>query len=89
MRRKTTTMFGGFIVEQAGLGTQLPGAGGVPPFGTNKGPDANRNLVVELEPGIFPKLPPGLDVKFSQPTDVGGNYLAWMQQQLRDIAKQR
>jgi len=43
--------------------------------------------VIELRPGNFPKLPAGWDVAFAYPTDVGGNYVAWMIQQLRDVAK--
>jgi lambda family phage portal protein len=40
-----------------------------------------------MEPGTFPVLPPGMDVRFSEPADVGGNYERWVKQQLRMIAK--
>jgi len=83
VRRKTTAMFGGFV-------TQMPGYGpipDVPPIGYQTDSDDQGNTVMALEPGTFPKLPPGMDVKFSSPTDVSGNYVAWMEQQLRDIAR--
>ncbi len=90
VRRKTTTMFGGFIKQIAPAGF-LPGAGmpGGPPgniLGHQTG-TAHAAQVIELRPGTFPKLPAGWDVAFAQPTDVGGNYVAWMVQQLRDVAK--
>ena len=39
-----------------------------------------------LEPGTMQLLEPGEDVKFSNPSDVGANYEAFMRQQLRAIA---
>lgn len=80
VRRKTTAMFGGFITEM----NPMPVVGN--PLGRPMPGDENNNMIIALEPGTFPKLPPGTDVKFSQPTDVSGNYVAWMQQQLRDVA---
>lgn len=93
VRRKTTTMFGGFI-QQTAAGGFFPGPGGPmtpggPPgnmLGHQKG-TTHAAPVIELRPGTFPKLPVGWEVKFAQPTDVGGNYTAWMVQQLRDVAK--
>lgn len=39
-----------------------------------------------LEPGTMQLLDPGEDIKFSEPSDVGGSYEAFMRQQLRAIA---
>tara|TARA_B100001123_G_scaffold252780_1_gene282074 strand:+ start:124 stop:834 length:711 start_codon:yes stop_codon:yes gene_type:complete len=39
-----------------------------------------------LEPGTLQLLPPGHDIRFSDPADVGGSYEAFMAQQLRTIA---
>jgi lambda family phage portal protein len=93
VRRKTTTMFGGFIKEtQAGFPLPPGGTGAVPggPPGNmmgNQSKTANGAGVIDLRPGTFPFLPKGWDVVFSQPTDVGGNYVAWMIQELRNVAK--
>lgn len=84
VRRKTTAMFGGFIKKVEGAG---PGGFPIPMPGRGVGPDDNGVQIYALEPGTFPKLPPGYDVVFSQPHDVSGNYVAWIKQQLRDIAK--
>jgi lambda family phage portal protein len=92
VRRKTTTMFGGFIKQTTPGGFPLPGAAPVPGghpgnlLGHQSG-TTNAAPVIDLRPGTFPKLPTGWDVTFAQPTDVGGNYAAWMVQQLRDVAK--
>lgn len=92
VRRKTTTMFGGFIKQTTPAGF-IPGQGGGVPGGPpgnmlgNQSGTVNNAPVIDLRPGTFPKLPAGWDVSFSQPTDVGGNYVAWMQLQLRDVAK--
>jgi len=80
VRRKTTAMFGGFItnlMEQPGTHSLL---------GLTQ-PNNDAGQVVAIEPGTFPTLPVGTDVKFSRPVDVSGNYVAWMVSQLRDIAR--
>lgn len=82
VRRKTTAMFGGFVTRTVDYGGDYP-----PPIGLRKDDDAQGNAVIEIEPGTFPELPPGMDVKFAEPKDVSGNYTAWMEQQLRDIAR--
>lgn len=81
VRKKTAAMFGGFITETMG---EDPNPGGF--FGRNNGTDANQNDIIAIEPGTFPTLPPGKDVKFSQPVDVGVTYGVWLKQQLREIA---
>lgn len=81
VRRKTTAMFGGFIKEPPGESVDTS------PLGMKTSDDSEDRDVIALEPGTFPILPPGMDVVFSDPKDVGGNYVAWMKQQLHDIAK--
>lgn len=77
VRKKTAAMFGGFIIE-----------GGDPAsLGYSLGNDSLSREIVALEPGSFPVLPPGTDVRFSTPADVGANYEIWIKQQLRHIAK--
>lgn len=80
VRKKTAAMFGGFITEGAGV-TNAEAF-----FGKKKDRDYDDRDVIALEPGTFPILPQGLDVKFSQPTDVGSTYEVWIKQQLREIA---
>lgn len=81
VRRKTTAMFGGFIKEPPSEMIDTS------PLGKRAANDSEDREVIALEPGTFPVLPPGMDVIFSDPKDVGGNYVAWMKQQLHDIAK--
>jgi len=81
VRKKTAAMFGGFIIDnQATVNAgALIGRMGVQ--------DSNQNDIVAIEPGTFPVLPPGKDVAFSQPVDVGVTYEVWIKQQLREIAQ--
>ncbi len=81
VRKKTAAMFGGFITEKE-PGEEI----GLSPLGKRQEADSEGREVVALEPGTFPVLPPGMDVKFSEPSDVGGTYEVWMKQQLREIA---
>ena len=81
VRKKGAAMFGGYITEPAG---------GIDPtlaFGKSDSTDSQNREIVPMEPGTFPVLPPGMDVRFSEPADVGGNYERWVKQQLRMIAK--
>jgi lambda family phage portal protein len=78
VRKKLAALIGGYIVK--------PASATLPPFGIDQGVDANLQQVASLEPGTFPLLPDGMDVRFSQPADVGGMYSEWMRQQLRRIA---
>lgn len=78
VRKKTAAMFGGFIIE---------GGEPLPQLGISKGADSYNRDIVALEPGSFPVLPPGADVKFSNPADVGSNYNVWIRNQLMRIAK--
>lgn len=81
VRKKGAAMFGGYITEPAG---------GIDPtlaFGGSVDTDSQNREIVPMEPGTFPVLPPGMDIRFSEPADVGGNYENWVKQQLRSIAK--
>ena len=80
VRKKSAAMFGGFITEPPNE------AGDMSALGRATDDDVNENTVIALEPGTFPTLPPGYDVRFSTPADVGGNYLVWIKQQLREVA---
>jgi lambda family phage portal protein len=79
VRKKLSALIGGYIIRP-------PTAAGAPPFGIPQGTDANDQEIAALEPGAFPVLPDGMDVRFSTPADVGGMYAEWMRQQLRRIA---
>lgn len=76
VRKKTAAMFAGFITrldpESNFMGEGEPNAQGV--------------ALTGLEPGTMQFLDPGEDIRFSQPSDVGGQYEPFMRQQLRAIA---
>ncbi len=74
VRRKTTAMFGGFITKPPNEEQRVLG-------------DEEENGIVALEPGTFSELPEGYEVTFSNPKDVGGNYIAWMEHEIRAVAK--
>ena len=74
-------MFGGFI-------TRPPDEEDGPhPLGRRGDDDSEGNDVVIFEPGTFPELSIGYDVKFSEPADVGGNYEAFTKRQDRRLAR--
>jgi len=84
VRKKGAAMYGGFLRAPS-----LPE--GVAVFGEGTSPDGTTSADEEvniqpLEPGTFPILPPGYDVTFSEPADVGGNYGAFNKEQKRYIA---
>jgi lambda family phage portal protein len=81
VRKKTAAMFGGFIVDNQAT---IEAARMLGRTGTQ---DSNQSDIVAIEPGTFPVLPLGKDVKFSQPVDVGVTYEVWIKQQLREIAQ--
>lgn len=79
VRKRTAALYGGFITTP---GTEddaevLAGVGAT---------HEDSQLIDPLEPGTFPILPPGYDVSFSEPADVGGSFDAYMRVQLRSIA---
>jgi lambda family phage portal protein len=76
VRKKTAAMFAGFITwldpESNFMGEAEHNEQGV--------------AMVGLEPGAMQLLDSGEDVKFSEPSDVCGNYTAFIRQQLCSIA---
>jgi len=81
VRKKCAAMFAGFITELPG---DDPDAGS--PLGSRVDNDAAGNEVYQVEPGTYTTLPPGMDIKFSAPADVGQTYEVWIKQQLRGVA---
>ena len=81
VRKKTAAMFGGFITQPA---EDLNAA---PFFGNESGTDDTGAIQVQMEPGTFPSLPPGYNVTFSQPADVGGNYGSFIKHQEQRAAR--
>lgn len=86
VRKTTTAMFGGFITVDAGIQPDIPGIMGSGEVPTGQS-DFDAEKIIPLEPGTFPKLPPGMDVKFSQPADVGGMFEHFVKGQQRRIAR--
>lgn len=80
VRKKCAAMFGGFITQPA------PDDGVRAIFGAEAAPDALGRAVTAIEPGTFPLLPPGVDVTFSNPADVGETFEPWIRHELRKIA---
>jgi lambda family phage portal protein len=87
VRRKTTAMFGGFVRKPGAGFDENPETDGHI-LGTYDGTDAaDASKVIDFQPGTFPYLPEGWDIVFAEPKDVTGNYIAWIEQQLRDVAR--
>lgn len=76
VRQKVAAMFCGFLTE-----IDTPA---VSVFSGGK--QTAETLTSTLEPGMMKTLPPGVDIKFSDPAQTDGNYLPFVQQQLRAIA---
>jgi lambda family phage portal protein len=84
VRKKGAAMFGGFLTEEfQKVDFDDPSRF----LGREEEDDENGQTVIAFEPGTFPRLPAGLKVEFSKPSDVGDNYEKWMKKQLRDIAR--
>lgn len=80
VRKKAAALIGGFI--KAPQSSEMDN-----PFLTDRDPDDIREVDIEpLEPGSFPILPPGYEVSFSQPVDVGQNFQVFLKQELLTIA---
>ena len=82
VRKRTAALYAGFI-HTAGAEDDDDVVAGLNPELSS---DAEDVVIDPLEPGSMITLPPGYDVKFSQPVDVGGTYEAFMRSQLRSIA---
>jgi lambda family phage portal protein len=81
VRKKTAAMFGGFITQPP-EDTEMPSV-----LGNLNGTDESGSPVIDIEPGTFPALPPGYEVTFSTPADVGGNYESFVKHQERRAAR--
>jgi len=76
VRKKAASLIGGFIRKP---NDNVDGN----PFLSLEGTEESEDVHIEaMEPGTFPILPPGFDVSFSEPADVGGNYAVFMRHQL-------
>ncbi len=77
MRKKVAALVAGFVI---------PGVDeGATPLGDGK-PDADGFELASLEPGLMQVLPAGSDIKFSEPTEVGGSYEPFLSWNLRAVA---
>lgn len=75
-RKATTALFAGFITEAD------TGDGALP----NEGADENGVAIAGMQPGTLQKLLPGEDIKFAEPSEVGGSYEAFQYRTLLAIA---
>lgn len=80
VRKKAAALIGGFIRQPDGDLDKNP-------FITVEGTDENEDYHIEpMEPGSFPVLPPGYEVSFSNPADVGPHFNDFLKQQLMMVA---
>ncbi len=77
VRKKAAALIGGFITEP------LDDQSGNPFVinGMNSSDDSEIHIE-QMEPGSFPILPPGYDVSFTAPVDVGQSFAEFLRQQL-------
>ena len=76
VKAKVAALFTGFIIKP-NPDDAIMGEGD---------PDEDGAAVAGLEPGTLQVLSPGEDVRFSDPADVGGTYVAFFRNQLRAVA---
>ena len=74
VRQKVAALFAGFVLDASGTAAGLDGT------------STNGVLTTGLEPGTLKVLPPGYDIKFSDPAKIGDDTTAFLQLQLRSIA---
>lgn len=74
MRQKVAAMFAGFIFDPDGTASAF------------SGDQENSVLKSGMEPGTLKVVPPGYDIKFSEPAEAGQSYEPFIKQQLRSIA---
>lgn len=80
MRKKAAALIGGFITEPHD-------SQDLNPMITGLSDNNQEEVVIEaFEPASFGILPPGFDVKFSNPADVGANFEVFLKWQLRTVA---
>jgi lambda family phage portal protein len=82
VRKSGAAMFGGFITCPPGESQNLADL-----LGHDTDDDGKDPQIIALEPGTYPALPPGYDVKFSEPAEVGGSYEVFIKHQERRIAR--
>ena len=87
VRKKTAAMFGGFIMEPVSPEIEAYKSLGPEDTTAEAQADDAAEKVIALEPGQFPILPPGMDVKFSEPSDVGSNYEKFLVSEFRQVAR--
>ena len=81
-RQSIANLFAGFYTQTS---TEF-GEEGSAPMGATASPGADGVELAGLEPGTMQELPPGMDVKFSEPPDAGANYSDFMRNGLMAIA---
>ncbi|WP_336488299.1 phage portal protein [Methylobacterium nigriterrae] len=88
-RKRVAAMFAGFITKNA-IGDPLPVPSRGDAFGLTEDPASNEpeieTTLADLEPGTLQVLNPGEDIRFSNPTEVGGSYEAFQFRNLLAIA---
>lgn len=82
VRKKVQAMITGFITKSLGDDTPPP----LGPEGQFAGAAPSGTELVDLQPGTFPVLNWGEDVKFSQPTDIGAGTNDFVKYLLRYVA---
>jgi lambda family phage portal protein len=75
VRQKVAALFAGFLMDPDGNASSA-----------FAGDTSSGVMTSGLEPGTLKVLPPGYDIKFSDPADTGDNYEPFIDQQLRSIA---
>jgi lambda family phage portal protein len=73
VRQKVAALFAGFVLDPTGTAAGFDGA------------TVNGVLTTGLEPGTLKVLPPGFDIKFSDPAEIG-DAVDFLKLQLRSVA---
>lgn len=80
VRKKASALIGGFITEPYDQQHNNP-------WLTNKKDEDREEIEIEaMQPGTFPILPQGFDVRFTAPADVGLNFQTFLKEQINMIA---
>ncbi len=74
VRQKVAALFAGFVIDPSGTAPGFEGA------------TVNGVLTTGLEPGTLKVLPPGMDIKFSDPAKIGSDTTDFLKLQLRAVA---
>ena len=84
-RQAIANLFLGFYTTKADVESEDP-ASGAPPVGQPEASGEEGIQLAGMEPATMQELPPGMDVKFSQPPDAGTNFSEYMRIGLMEIA---